>query len=484
MRTLNFLSKPTDRPGQRLGLRRRRRPDRLLRYRDRRATAPILAERGQARPGAGGDLALCDRRDRPSPRAPHVPDRRDFRRRRSRAHRTAAPVRRAGRVGCRGGTQPALAGQGRSRGPAEAKRLAPARGRHDAGARWPSIDARTPPDRAPARLRRGPAKAWLPSSTSARRHGAAAHEPPPMFDKILIANRGEIACRVIRTCRRLGIRTVAVYSEADADAQHVRLADEAWPIGGPRPQDSYLRGDAIIAGGAAHAARRPSIPATASCPRTPTSPMRWPPPAWCSSGRARPRCARWAARPAPRTSCPRTACRSCPATPAKTRIRAAAARGRSHRLPADDQGRARRRRQGHAPGAAPRATSPRRWNPASAKRSSAFGRDRVLLERYVRAAHATSSSRCSPTAHGHTVHLGERECSAQRRYQKVIEESPSPFLTPERRQQMGAGRGAGGARDRLRQCRHGRVHRRRRRRFLLHGDQHAPAGRASGHRDW
>ena len=67
-----------------------------------------------------------------------------------------------------------------------------------------------------------------------------------MFDKILIANRGEIACRVIRTARRLGIHTVAVYSEADADAQHVRQADEAHPIGGPRPQDSYLRGDAII----------------------------------------------------------------------------------------------------------------------------------------------------------------------------------------------------------------------------------------------
>src|SRR5690606_27233749 len=68
-----------------------------------------------------------------------------------------------------------------------------------------------------------------------------------MFSKILIANRGEIACRVIRTARRLGIATVAVYSEADAGARHVRLADEAWPIGGPRPQDSYLRGDAILA---------------------------------------------------------------------------------------------------------------------------------------------------------------------------------------------------------------------------------------------
>src|SRR4051812_26538403 len=67
-----------------------------------------------------------------------------------------------------------------------------------------------------------------------------------MFSRILIANRGEIACRVIRTCRRLGIQTVAVYSEADATAQHVRQADFAYPIGGPRPADSYLRGDAIL----------------------------------------------------------------------------------------------------------------------------------------------------------------------------------------------------------------------------------------------
>lgn len=67
-----------------------------------------------------------------------------------------------------------------------------------------------------------------------------------MFDKILIANRGEIALRIMRSARALGVRTVAVYSDADAGAQHVRLADEAVHIGGSAPRDSYLRGDVII----------------------------------------------------------------------------------------------------------------------------------------------------------------------------------------------------------------------------------------------
>ena len=67
-----------------------------------------------------------------------------------------------------------------------------------------------------------------------------------MFEKLLIANRGEIACRVIHTCRRLAIRSVAVHSSVDAHALHVEMADEAYAIGGPRPADSYLRGDKII----------------------------------------------------------------------------------------------------------------------------------------------------------------------------------------------------------------------------------------------
>ena len=74
-----------------------------------------------------------------------------------------------------------------------------------------------------------------------------------MFSSVLIANRGEIACRVARTARRMGLRTIAVYSDADARALHVRLCDEAHAIGPARASESYLRGDALIA--AAKAAR-------------------------------------------------------------------------------------------------------------------------------------------------------------------------------------------------------------------------------------
>src|SRR5690348_15263806 len=75
----------------------------------------------------------------------------------------------------------------------------------------------------------------------------ATTQDDSMFTKILIANRGEIACRVIKTARKMGIATVAVYSDADANARHVRLADEAVRIGPPPARESYLRGDAIVA---------------------------------------------------------------------------------------------------------------------------------------------------------------------------------------------------------------------------------------------
>src|SRR5204862_7438570 len=119
--------------------------------------------------------------------------------------------------------------------------------RHDAN----GAEAERPPerasDRAPARVEGRPGRTLrLP------RQARAGLEPRlvsagRLFDKVLIANRGEIACRIARTLRKLGIGSVAVYSEADAGAQHVRQADEAICIGGPRPQESYLRGEAIIA---------------------------------------------------------------------------------------------------------------------------------------------------------------------------------------------------------------------------------------------
>src|SRR5215472_4626645 len=68
-----------------------------------------------------------------------------------------------------------------------------------------------------------------------------------MFEKILIANRGEIACRIARTARRMGLRTVAVYSDADGEALHVTMCDEAYRLGPPPPRESYLDGEAIIA---------------------------------------------------------------------------------------------------------------------------------------------------------------------------------------------------------------------------------------------
>ncbi|KAF1717644.1 3-methylcrotonyl-CoA carboxylase [Pseudoxanthomonas yeongjuensis] len=256
-----------------------------------------------------------------------------------------------------------------------------------------------------------------------------------MFSKILIANRGEIACRVIRTCRKLGIRTVAVYSEADADAQHVRQADEAYPIGGPRPADSYLRGDAIL-----EVARRSGAQAIHPgygflsenadfADAVENAGMVFIGPKAASmrkmGSKAGAKDLMMAA--------------GVPVVPGYTGedqspnvlSREAARIGFPLMIKAAHGGGGKGMRIVHRLD-----EFISQLESCQREAGNAFGRDRVLLERYVRTPRHIEIQ-IFGDAHGNAIHLNERECSAQRRYQKVLEESPSPFLTPELRAAMG-----------------------------------------------
>ena len=256
-----------------------------------------------------------------------------------------------------------------------------------------------------------------------------------MFSKILIANRGEIACRVIRTCRRLGIRTVAVYSEADADAQHVRQADEACLIGGPRPADSYLRGDAIIAAAKKTGAQaiHPGYgflsenadfaDAVAAAGMVFIGP---------SGASMRKMGSKAGAKEL-------MAAAGVPVVPGytgedqspNTLSREAARIGFPLMIKAAHGGGGKGMRVVHR-----LEDFIAQLESCQREAANAFGRDRVLLERYVQSPRHIEIQVFADT-HGHTLHLNERECSAQRRYQKVLEESPSPFLTPALRTAMG-----------------------------------------------
>ncbi|MCC0003610.1 MAG: acetyl/propionyl/methylcrotonyl-CoA carboxylase subunit alpha [Methylobacteriaceae bacterium] len=256
-----------------------------------------------------------------------------------------------------------------------------------------------------------------------------------MFDKILIANRGEIACRIIKTARRMGVATVAVYSEADAGARHVRMADEAVFIGPSPARESYLVIDKII-----DAARRTGAQAI------------HPGYGFLSENEA--------------------FCHACDAAgivfigPPVGAIRAMGSKSEAKKLMeaanvpltpgyhGDEQDAALLKSKADAIGypvmikaaaggggkGMRQVMKAEEFDSAlaSCKREAAasFGSDHVLVEKYiVRPRHV--EIQVFGDTHGECVYLFERDCSVQRRHQKVLEEAPAPGMTPERRRQMG-----------------------------------------------
>jgi 3-methylcrotonyl-CoA carboxylase alpha subunit len=256
-----------------------------------------------------------------------------------------------------------------------------------------------------------------------------------MFDKILIANRGEIACRVIRTARRLGIHTVAVYSEADQHALHVALADEAVPIGPAPARESYLRGDRII-----DAARRTGAQAihpgygflsenaafAAACAEAGVAFIGPPPEAIAAMGSKSA-----AKRLMEAAGVPLVPGYHGEAQDDATLRAAAEAMGYPVLLKAVAGGGGKGMRAVHGAAEFDEAL-------AAARREaqSSFGDDAMLVEKYLaRPRHVEIQVFCDD--HGNAVYLFERDCSVQRRHQKVIEEAPAPGLSPVVRAQMG-----------------------------------------------
>ena len=252
--------------------------------------------------------------------------------------------------------------------------------------------------------------------------------------KVLIANRGEIAVRVIRACRELGIATVAVYSEADRTSLHVRYADEAVPIGPPSPRESYLKIEKIL-----EAAKRSGADAIhpgygflseredfAQAVLDEGLIFIGPPPDAI---------AKMGDKQVARETVKRVGVPVVPGTEPGLRddeilavadqigfpimVKAAAGGG--------GKGMRAVRSAAELPGAL-----------AIARREaeSAFGDGRVYLERLIEGARHIEFQILADT-HGNTIHLGERECSIQRRHQKLVEESPSPFVDADLRRRMG-----------------------------------------------
>jgi len=256
-----------------------------------------------------------------------------------------------------------------------------------------------------------------------------------MFKKVLVANRGEIAVRVLRACEERGLRTVAVYSDADRSALHVRYADEAYHIGPAVASESYLRVDRIL-----EAARRAGADAVhpgygflaenpefaQACADNGIAFVGPPPEAMRAMGD------KVQARKTMRAA-------GVPVVPGTDEgvsdaeaLAAAESIGYPLLVKAAAGGGGKGMRQVDAPEELPRAL-------AAARREAkaAFGDDRVYLEKVIEHARHVEVQILADQ-HGNIIHLGERECSIQRRHQKLIEEAPSVAADEDLRHRMGS----------------------------------------------
>jgi propionyl-CoA carboxylase alpha chain len=256
-----------------------------------------------------------------------------------------------------------------------------------------------------------------------------------MFKRILIANRGEIACRIMKTARRLGIETVAVYSEADKDAPHVEMADDAVLIGPPPAAESYLSIEKIV-----EACRRSKAEAV------------HPGYGFLSEREAFPQALAAAGivfiGPNPKAiaamgdkiESKRFAARAEVSTvpghlgviaDEQQALRIADEIGYPVMIKASAGGGGKGMRIAHAPGEVAEG-----FARARSEAKSSFGDDRVFIEKFITDPRHVEIQVLGDK-HGNLIHLGERECSIQRRNQKVVEEAPSPLLDAETRRRMG-----------------------------------------------
>jgi acetyl-CoA carboxylase, biotin carboxylase subunit len=256
-----------------------------------------------------------------------------------------------------------------------------------------------------------------------------------MFRKILIANRGEIAVRIIRTCRDLGVSPVAVYSEADRGALHVRMADEAYCIGPAPSRDSYLHQERLLAAARASGAEAvhpgygflsENASFVRACEKAglvfigpPASAMD----AMAEKTRARAHMEKAGVPVVPGSTAP--------FPDAESALAFAKGVGFPVMLKAAGGGGGKGMRRVEGEGELPSA-----FRAAQSEALNAFGNSAVYLEKYLEQPHHIEIQVFADT-HGTCVHLNERECSAQRRHQKVVEETPSPILGDALRSAMG-----------------------------------------------